>query len=118
MAASQHPWNTGYAQALEEGGAHFGYYKNAPDASKRAYCLVDGLSFRPAGANYVWHPGDEVQDVLPADVLDASIANGEVTYDRARALEAAKLYQLSRELMADEFQRIRAAHLRGEPLPE
>jgi hypothetical protein len=117
MAARQHPWNAGYEQAALEGSAHFGHYKNAPDTSKPAFALVR-LSFNPAGARHVFEPGERVEAVLPADVLAAVIANGEATYDEERAQEAAKLHRLAEELPSDEFQRVRAAYLRGEPLPD
>lgn len=76
MTASQHPWQVDPASPAP------GHYGQAPDRSRPAFAVVDGLSFHPAGANqYRFAVGDRVDEILPADVLAGAVARGEVTYD-------------------------------------
>ena len=70
----KHGWNDPRQEGLP------GHYTNEPDTSRKAHALVR-LTFNPAGASYVFEPGDELQDILPADVLAACIANGEAAWE-------------------------------------
>ncbi len=56
-----------------------GFYLYEPDTSRKAYAVVP-LSFRPFGAAHHFKVGDELQDVLPADVLAACLERGEASY--------------------------------------
>lgn len=79
MASKQtdQPWTV---RSGHEPGAHFGGYVQASDPSRPVYATTR-LSFNPAGAKFVFEPGDRLEEILPADVLAACISNGEASYD-------------------------------------
>lgn len=60
-----------------------GHYDTPADLSRKAYAAVEGLTFNPANRAHwrTFNIGDEVQDVLPADVLAACLRNGDVTLE-------------------------------------
>ncbi len=79
-----HSWNV--APSIDESSAHFGFYEHEPDRTQKAYCMVDGLSFGPtAGSRRVFAVGDEVQDILPSDVLAACLRDGRASYIKPEA---------------------------------
>ena len=75
----QHGWNVRPPQDEGSGGDH--YFNSVPDTSRKAYAVCR-LTFFPAGSKYFFEPGDEVQDILPADVLAQNIRDGNVSYTK------------------------------------
>ncbi len=61
-----------------------GFYLERPDNSRKAYATVP-LSFHPTGIGHRFAVGDELQEILPADVLAACIERGEASYDKPKA---------------------------------
>ncbi len=60
-----------------------GFYLYEPDRSRKAYATV-ALSFHEFGAAHHFKVGDEVQHVLPADVLAACLERGEASHTKVK----------------------------------
>jgi hypothetical protein len=61
------------------------HYVTPPDPSRKAYCVAPtGLSFYPNSDGFQFKPGDELQDVLPADILAECVRRGDVSYDKPK----------------------------------
>lgn len=73
---AQQPWNIlpPREQPMDR------HYEQGPNTTRKAYAACH-LSWCPQGERHLFKPGTEVQGHLPADVLQACLADGRVTYD-------------------------------------
>ena len=73
-----HPWQTSPHAPLP------GHYAQEPDTVPAGvFSSIDGLRFTPSGHRFVFNRGDRVEHILPKDVLEACIADGQVSLRRA-----------------------------------
>ena len=79
MTTQTNPWAPRHLVPAEHVAAAAHYFE-PPDPSRKAWAVVS-LSFRPHTSGFTFEPGDEVQDVLPADVVRAAVERGEISYE-------------------------------------